>query len=181
MKTRILFFFVLLSAVSFNGIAQTEYSSTRLIQREGYAYQCDNPRGGYETLYNANDQFTYAKRARKDGVPMDGDYLSGRIRTISMTSALRQSIRNIIEGAFTQAEKDSFRDHTLLVTLIINSTTGNIQEVNFEFPVASFGYAYIPIEKYRQIELSLKQNIVIPLTEAGKKLNFCMFVTSFNE
>ena len=175
MKTyKIFLMFIFCGICTLKSIAQTDYSATRTIQGEGYSYQCDNPKGRV-TLYNTNNQYTYAKWERKDGLPVDDDYHFGRKTTINDGLQGRQKAQQIASRTFTVEEIRSVQaaGPILFITLIINPDTGNVQEVNFEFPGLS-GYSKIPIERYRQIELAIKDEITFDITEAGKKLNYCM-------
>jgi len=173
MKTHQIFLILLLSCISASAcFAQTDYSTTHVIQGDGYTYQCDNKHGGMAKLYNSNDQFTYAKWIRKDGVPIDEAFLF--TRTITNGFEGREKADQIVRQIFNTEELNSVRESPLrlMVTMIINPDTGKVDEVNFEFPVPS-GYSRVPVEKYRQIELTIKQNITFSITEAGKKLNYC--------
>ena len=57
--------------------------------------------------------------------------------------------------------------------LYVNSDTGRISEVEFQFP--NFNpFATIPISVYRQIEVELKNNVWFTPTEEGKRRNYIL-------
>ena len=175
MKTNKILLMLLFSVFfTLNGAAQTEYSTTRTIQGDGYSYQCDNE-GGSIMLYNSNDQFTYAIWERRDGLPVDVGYFDGTIPTIINTIARHRQAQSIAVQIFTREELISVMElgPTLMIRMIIDPLTGNVAEVNFQFPETT-GYAQFPLERYRQIELAIKENITFEITEAGKKLNYCI-------
>ena len=176
MKTYKTFLLLLFCSIcTLKSVAQTDYSTTRIIQGEGYSYQCDNTTGGVATLYNSENQFTYVGWERKDGLPVDDNYHFGRTTTINDGLQGRQKAQQIASRTFTVQEIQSVQaaGRLLFITLYINPDTGNVQEVKFEFP-ASSGYGRIPIERYRQIELTIKEEVHFDITEAGKKLNYCI-------
>ncbi len=58
-----------------------------------------------------------------------------------------------------------------MVSMTIDTNTGKVIEVDFDF-LRDKGFCTIPLYVYRKIELELKKNIQVTLTDAGKKLNF---------
>ena len=155
-------------------IGQTDYNTTRIIQGSGYSYRCDNS-GGMVRLYNSNDRFTYAIWERTDGRPVEAGYFRGTIRTIINSMAGHQQAQQLALQIFTREELISVMSlgPVLMIRMTIDPLTGNVAEVNFDFPDTS-GYAQFPLERYRQIELAIKENITFQITEAGKKLNYCI-------
>ena len=84
----------------------------------------------------------------------------------------RRKAYSIIKQALTPAELASIdkNDISLMVTLIINSITGRVDEVNFEFYKSTAYYSF-PLERYRTMELGLK-NLTFELSDSGKELTF---------
>ena len=171
MKTRILFFAMLLGwLISFAGTAQiVNYNASGLLPGPDYTYRCDLD-GGRVTLYNNDSKYVYANLSRKDGKPVGDEYLLGLVNTTALLDVY--AIQNIIEGVFTPAELASFKQG-MMATLIFDSTMGHVTEVHFSF-LKGTGYDLIPVNKYRQIELKLKEKIVTQITDVGKRLTFCM-------
>ena len=154
-------------------IAQTNYyTETKTFYEDGYTYQCDVSPSKFVTLYNKENKFTYKNQIYKDTgkrfvMPEVGIDLT---EDDNWTQTKRHSI--VIE-AFTEAEKQKVKGHELMTTIIINSNTGKIDEVYFEF-VNLQPYATIPISVFRKIELELKKNVWFSPTADGKKLNYIL-------
>lgn len=82
-----------------------------------------------------------------------------------------QKCDSIIRAAFSEEERRRVKNGLLGVNMYIDSNTGTVVEVKFDF--VSYGiFATIPVSVYRKIELDLKKNIVFIPMENGKKLNF---------
>lgn len=152
-------------------MAQTNYyTETKTFYEEGYTYQCDVPPYKRVTLYNKENKFTYEKQIYKDNgepfiMPDAGVILTERD---NWTRTKRYAI---VKEAFTTAEKQRVKGYELTTIIIINSNTGKVDEVYFEF-VNFRPYATIPVSVFRKIELELKKNVWFTPTTEGKKLNY---------
>ena len=85
----------------------------------------------------------------------------------------RTKRHSIVKEAFTAAEKQRVKGRKLTTTIIINSHTGKVDEVYFDF-VNFEPYATIPVSVFRKIELELKKNVWFTPTAEGRKLNYIL-------
>ena len=83
----------------------------------------------------------------------------------------KENIKTIISRVFSRDEKRMIGDKEMIVTMYVNSTTGRIDDVMFEFFETS-PYRFIPVSTYRRIEQEIKQNIQVTPTDIGRKLNY---------
>ncbi|MDR2129623.1 MAG: DUF5043 domain-containing protein [Odoribacteraceae bacterium] len=149
------------------------YTTTRVIEGNGYTYQCDIDEADRITLYNANNKFVYVKWGNKDGSPMEAGVSNGSIETTENDTWSRSKSKSIVDNAFSAEEKAWVKGQAIIVIMIIDSETGKVIEVNFEF-LKNTPYQQIPLAVFRKIELELKREIWFKVTPAGKKLNYCM-------
>ncbi|MDR0565976.1 MAG: DUF5043 domain-containing protein [Prevotellaceae bacterium] len=173
--------FFILSAVCltlFSGVARPQafnqnvsyYTSTKTIAGNGYTYKCDiDSYGDRVTLYNINNQLTYTKWTYKNGeIP---PYMIDDVLEETWT---RPHSFSIVNNAFSAAEKTWIRatGHLFGVKMIIDSNTGRVSEVIFEFPKET-RFQQIPLSTFRTIEVNLKSRIWFTLTAEGRKLRYC--------
>lgn len=153
--------------------AQTNYyTETKTFYEDGYAYQCEVDYAGFVTLYNKTNKWTYVAEMYKDTgktfvMPDSG------IDLTEYDTWTDDKCKSIVVEAFTTEQKLKVKGRDLFITMFINTDTGKVDEVNFEF-VNFGGYATIPVSVYRKIELEIKNNIWFTLTEEGKKLNYIL-------
>lgn len=79
----------------------------------------------------------------------------------------------IVNDAFTREEARIFNNEGLIFTLCLDSETGKVREVYFEF-LTMTPYAQFPVERYREIEMKLKTEVQFVPSEIGKQLNYIM-------
>lgn len=169
-----IFLFVCILYCSINVFSQTSYyNDTKTFFENGYAYQCDVLEGAkFVTLYNKENKFTYVNQISTSS----GELLSlaeAQEKKLEDDTWTRSKRLSIVNNAFSEVEKQRLRGKYITITLYINSITGKVDEVNYQF--VSFGpYATIPISTYRQIELELKKNIWYTTTNYGKRVNYIM-------
>ena len=158
-----------------NILAQTNYyTSTKTFTENGYTYQCDAHPSHFVTLYNKNNKFTYKEQIYKDtGKP----FIMPRNKYIELTQRdnwTRSKRFFIVNKAFSQEQKQRIKGEELIITMAINTTSGIVDEVYFEF--TNFGpYATIPVSVFREIELEIKKNIWFSVTAEGRKLNYILY------
>ena len=158
-----------------NILAQTNYyTSSKTFTENGYTYQCDVRGSKMVTLYNEDNKFTYEKQVYKDtGKPfVMPDY--DIIEVIGDDTKMSAKYYSIIKNSFSLEQKQKLSGSELLVTMIINTTTGKVDEVYFEFH-SQDPYATIPVSVFRTIELELKKNIWFSVTAEGRKLNYILY------
>ena len=170
MKAIITFIGILFCAII---MAQNNYYiATKTFKESGYTYQCDVPSYKLVTLYNKENKWTYVNQVYKDTgkpfiMPNEGIEL---VKDDNWTDAKCSSIVN---AAFSSDEKLHVRGRELIISLVINSSTGKVDEVYFNF--VNFGpYATIPVSVFRKIEVELKKNVWFNPTSEGKKLNYIL-------
>jgi hypothetical protein len=148
------------------------------ITKTGYTYKYRNDKiGDLELentveLYNAANIFVDVEWKYKDGTPVpfmneEGD------DTLDFTDS-SQSVRETIDmvaGCFTTSQKAMLSGRSVFITVLFNSSTGTIADVYFGF-FRNDPFVSIPVETYRSVELALKQNLTITLTDEGRTLNY---------
>ena len=157
-----------------NILAQTNYyTSTKTFTENGYTYQCDVSPSKMVTLYNKNNKFTYEQQVYKDtGKPfVMPDY--GYIQLTDDDNWTRTKRYTIVRNAFSREQKQRVKGREVLITMIINTKTGNVDEVYFQF-VNLHPYVTIPVSVFREIELEIKKNIWYKPTTEGRKLNYIL-------
>ena len=82
--------------------------------------------------------------------------------------------KSIVNAAFSDSEKQKVKGHDFNIIMYINSSTGRVDEVSFEFH-KSDPFAAIPISVYRKIEIELKKDIWFTLTAEGKMLSYIFY------
>lgn len=170
MKTLLTMIGLLFSAVI---TAQTNYyTATKTFYEDGYTYQCDVSASKSVTLYNKDSKWTYERQIyTSTGDPfVMPDAGIDLTEDDTWTHAKRYSI---VKNAFTVVEKERVKGDELIISLVINSNTGKIDEVYFEF-VNFDPYATIPVSVFRKIEMELKESVWYIPTAEGKKLNYIL-------
>ncbi len=179
MKTHRFFLTLLLSAITIAGTsrAQTNYTVTRVIQGNGYSYLCDSD-GSIVNLYNLTNPFIEVGQLMKDGTDFDDSIDSfGNDWQAGINEAQQLALQT-----FTAAELESFRSpakQRFQISLFVNPATERVDEVGFYFD-EEHNYAHIPMDRYRQIELAIKQNVTFQISDYGKRLNYCFTAVDFD-
>ena len=168
---RLLFVFVIvcLTIVSF---AQTDYySETKLVVYNGNRYQCNATAWGFVELYNAANTM----KGRFPALLSTGEtYIEpedGFHPVMEYDSQMFKKAEDIIRNVFSNQQRSSCKGDNLYVTCYINSRTGKIEELLFEFSRQS-NLVNIPISVFYTMESDLKRNIQYGITELGKQLDF---------
>ena len=71
-----------------------------------------------------------------------------------------QNVFSIVNSAFSASEKQRIKGHDFNIIMYINSSTGKVDEVSFEFH-KSDPFATIPVSVYRKIETEIKKKFGI--------------------
>ena len=152
---------------------QSDYT-TDTLKMEGYAYVCDTLKHALVTLRNIEDHPGREDLCYADGTQLEEELaFSLYIETVVMTSSIDTHLQNIVNDAFSQEQVESLEGRKLRIELNISSSSGEITDVYFNFP-AMTGYADIPIDVYRNMEVRFKNEICFELTDLGRKLNYCL-------
>ena len=152
--------------------AQSLYSAGQTIVGNGFTYKCDNDYGVL-VLHNATDIWTSLSGGMKmkDGSPFTFELRENPKGFIQSFESFTDMI-NTIKSQFTAAQVSMVTGaRPLTVSMYINSDTGVIQGVSFDF-LDSEPWAKIPIDTYRAIEVALKSKFTFQITDQGKKYNY---------
>lgn len=173
MRRIILLFFVLSFVCAFVSVAQTNYyPETKIFNESDYIYKAEVPSWGIINLYNTSNRWigkdqmykgTNEKYSMSDVGEDMFDLASWRIS--------RKKLRTILSNALGRDEKRMIGDKEIILTMYVNSTTGMIDDITFEFFEDS-PYRFIPVLTYWKIEQEIKQSIQLTLTDAGRRLNY---------
>ena len=170
MRTLITFVIYLCSAICI--CAQSNlYDETKLIQGNGYTYQC-KVIGILAELYNTNQQFvelTQKNRRTGKNSGMKDSYTP----QFEQETWTRPKCYSIVRNAFSTKEKERLKGQRITISLYIHPDTGKVTDVMFSFSNLE-NFATIPISVYRKIELELKKNIWFVPTEHGKQFNYIL-------
>lgn len=147
------------------------YKETKLIQGDGYTYQC-KVIGILAELYNTNQQFVeLTQKNRRTGE--NSGFKDSYTPQFEQDTWTRPKCYSIVRNAFSEEEKQRLKGQRLTTSLYIHPDTGKVVDVAFSFSNRE-NFATIPISVYRKIELELKENIWFVPTEHGKQFNYIL-------
>ena len=175
---RTIIFITMLFCATFS-VAQTNYYTTsKTFYENGYTYRCDLSVSGFLELYNVSNKWigqtvSYKSTGETFVMPDAGIQLTTHASWLEN----KKKVENIVNAAFTAAQKQTITDEELYIDMYINTETGKIDDVCFSF-LNNKPYAYIPVSVYRNIELAIKENVQEVLTDEGRKLNFIYWWTT---
>ena len=153
--------------------AQTGYySETKTFYEDGYTYQCDVENGVLATLYNKDVKY-YGKVKIDKRTGEEYEFHFENPPHIEDETWSKPKAFEIVNQAFSPEQKAQLQGDELLIGLYIDSQTGKIADVVFDFPaVAGMNeFHTIPVSVYRQIEVELKKNVWFT-PEEGKNLSY---------
>ena len=139
-------------------VAQTNYYTTnKIFSENGYSYRCKLYTTVLLSLYNVNNKWigqypSYKSTGETFVMPDAGIQLT----THASWLANEKKVENIVNAAFTAAQKQTITNEELKLVMYVNTETGKIDDVCFEFNNRK-PYAYIPVSVYRNIELAIKK------------------------
>ena len=172
---------IILSLIVATVAAQTNQypGTTGTITKSGYTYKYRNLKiheseiPSILVLYNAANPYLDVNWRHRDGTPLTPEEIIGNSpnseyfnsnQTIAQTLAM-------VNGLFTSQQKAQLRGKFVFIELKIDSSTGRIADVYFRIE-RNGPFANIPVETYRSIEQSLKQNLTFTVTAKGRKMNY---------
>ena len=163
MKTLIIFISILFSATYM--YAQTNYyATTKTFNQDGYIYQCDVRASN--KLINV---YPVYKNTGESFVQTDAG-----IKLLESDTWTRSKRFSIVNAAFSDSEKQRIKGYDFNIKMYINSSTGRVDEVSFEFH-RSGPFATIPVSVYRKIETEIKKELWFTLTAEGKMLSYIFY------
>jgi hypothetical protein len=148
------------------------------ITKSNYTYKYRNKkRGDFEIedrveLYNAANSFVDVEWKYKDGTPVP--FINEEKDQPPVFTDSSQSVRetlDMVAGCFTDRQREMLSGSSVFITVLFSSSTGVIKDVYFDF-FRNGPFKSIPVETYRSVELALKQNLKLYVTEEGEKLNY---------
>ena len=147
---------------------------TDTLRMNNYTYICDTLKHARITLRNIEDHPGRDEVCYADGTPLEEELATSlHLDAVVMTIGIDTHLQNIVNDAFSQEQAECLGGRLLHLVLNISSSSGEITDVYFNFP-ASTGYADIPVEVYRSMEVRFKNEICFELTDLGRKLNYCL-------
>lgn len=154
-------------------MSQTNYyTATKSFNKQGYTYQCDVSESGSVTLYNKNNKWTYTPQKIKSTGEIFYVTAENYVPVLledAIGVASDKKMELAIDNAFVKY-KDQLKGREIIITICINSDTGKIDEVYFEF--ANFGpYATIPVSVFRELETKLV-GLQYTLSPLAKTFNY---------
>ena len=172
MKTLIIFISILFSATYM--YAQTNYyATTKTFNQDGYIYQCDVRASGFVTLYNKSNKLINVYPVYKNTGESFAQTDAG-IELFEDDNWTSSKCKSIVNAAFSDSEKQRIKGYDFNIKMYINSSTGRVDEVSFEFH-RSGPFATIPVSVYRKIETEIKKELWFTLTAEGKMLSYIFY------
>ncbi|MFV0544884.1 MAG: DUF5043 domain-containing protein [Bacteroides sp.] len=169
---KIIFTFILLACFGVTHAQTNYYTVTKTFNEDGYAYQCDVSTSDYVKLYNKTSRFISVRQQYKDGRPLDDKFYNmPRSYHVEDESWTRPKCYSIVKNAFESFDKKRLKGKSLTISLYIDSTTGKVADVEFNF-VTFDPFATVPLSIYRNIEVEIKKHIYFRPTSEGNKLNY---------
>lgn len=149
---------------------QKYYTESHEIQTDSFTYICDVDKSRTINLYNQDNVYNtrspQVNTVTNERAPenREGNYLQSDNLTYNKCIS-------ICYNAIPKELLTPNGEHCFIVSLFIDSQTGQIRDVLFTF-VDFENSASISPEVYRQMEVALKKNVCFTPTAEGKKVNY---------
>lgn len=173
MKTIFTFLFLSLCCTGIRLTAQTNYyPETKTFHEDGYTYQCDVDEASMVSLYNAS--CTYYKTEQIDlSTGKRYEYIPGK-PPLAREARTKPQCFAIVNRAFPPEIKARIDGRELTIVLYIESVTGKIVDVVFNFLTGRLAeiYTQVPVSVYREIEVELKKNVRFTPSAIGRNLSY---------
>ena len=173
MKTIFTFLFLSLCCNCIHLTAQTNYyPETKTFHENGYTYQCDVNEASMVSLYNA--ECTYYKTEQIDLTTGKRYEFTPGKPPLDREPYTKPKCFAIVNKAFPPEVKARINGRELTIVLYIESATGKIADVVFNFTTGKLAeiYTQVPVSVYREIEVELKKNVRFTPSAVGKKQNY---------
>ena len=137
-------------------------------------YICHEKVKGLMILYNQSNTLTFVDQNKTDGSSMNihGDYY------YDIPATMLNKIEQVIDSYLIAAEKTRVKGDKLLVSLYLDSNTGAVKEVEYEF-LTNGAFATIPPATYYKIEATLKRDFRVTMLPEGRKLNYNIYFETY--
>lgn len=170
MKT--IFTFILLACFMAIHAQTNYYAVTKTFNEADYTYQCDVQKSKMVYIYNKENKYTFVEQKYKDGRLLEEEYYDApRTDYVKDDSWTKSKCYSIVNNAFASFDKKRLKNRKLMISLYIDSNTGRVMEVEFNFTTTN-PFSTVPLSIYRSIELEIKKHIYFIPTPEGNKLNY---------
>ncbi len=173
---------IILSLIVATVAAQTNQypGETGTISKSGYTYKYRNEQmfvGEVDPwrleLYNTANRYIDIEWAYRDGSRMSFEKAMGTGPNNDFTASSQTVNQTLamVDGCFTAQQKVTLRGKAMSIVARFDPSTGRIADIYFSFN-RDEPFMNIPVETYRSVELALKQNLTITVTNEGRRLNY---------
>lgn len=175
MKTLVILILFIIMGITTLYSQTNYYTESKIFEGVGYKYKCNVSSLRNVILYNIDNKYVgkypkYRTTGRDYEFP-EYDRKKLYIKNVSTETKIKNIINSNFSGITITQPQNSAQRKTFNITFYINSETGRVDELEFDF--VNFGpYAQVPVEVFRQIELDIKQNIQFEVTDYGKELDY---------
>lgn len=169
--------FTLSLLVTASLFSQTSYYpdsvGTKVFNEDGYTYKAERLRSGIIKLYNNENKCINIPQIYKP----TGDFPDEYTPNLETNEMKRQEklLYSILEESYSNEEKEKIKEFgrggECTIEMFINPQTGKVDDVRFSFYRLSY-YMNIPVSKFREIELKIKERLQYTVTYYGKNLNY---------
>ena len=159
-----------------------ESFGSKVFYENGYTYKAEKLGGGMIKVYNSDNRWIGITPVnKKTGIyPGEG---SPKLFDSENWKTQNELLHSILEESYTDEEKRIIKETwsctNCTINLFINTETGKVDDVRFSFFRLSY-YMYIPISKFREIELKIKEKLQFKVTDYGKELNYIYDFHNYN-
>lgn len=103
--------------------------------------------------------------------------------TVHNAHEVKLQFDEIVETTLTREQLRLIKDHILIVTINASSQTGRVTDIYFTYMEGSATpntIGQIPLEKFREIELRVKEELVFEPTEAGTARSYLYLYCTYD-
>ncbi|MBQ8336180.1 MAG: DUF5043 domain-containing protein [Bacteroidaceae bacterium] len=157
--------------------SQTSYYpdsvGTKVFYEDGYAYQMSVTERVIINIYNQDCKWIDVPKIYKP----TGDFPDEYTPDLETDEMKRQEklLYSILEESYSNEEKEKIKEFgrggECTIGMFINPQTGKVDDVRFSFYRLSY-YMNIPVSKFREVELKIKERLKHTVTDYGKNLNY---------
>ena len=176
----------LLPLIANSIFSQTNYYpdsiGSKIFNENGYTYQVNRIGRLLIEIYNKDnkwigttqiDSSTGEYPTEDSPVPLD----------INNYKVQLELLHSILEESYSNEEKEKIKETgwggECIIEMYISSLTGKVDDVRFSFGKSSY-YVHIPVSRFREIELKIKERLQFEVTDYGKLLNYIYYFNDYN-
>lgn len=155
---------------------------TKVFYENGYTYQANRSSGGDIYVYNQNNTWIGITPVNKITGEPPLEY-GPNLLDVDVWRIQVNVLFSILEESYSTEEKKKIKEagtgRECFINLFINPITGKVDDVRFSFYRLSY-YMYIPVSKFREIELKIKERLQFEVTDYGKQFNYIYYWNDYN-